>query len=324
MRRPAADPGAIAHLVARRLGFLSPAGRRWREPRRPARARPVLLSTAMRAPVLSSALLLAACGGGGTDPDALPLVDAGPSDFRPDRVGFINLVEGGGFLSIYAAINDGPDLPALELAERFGECAVYVRPLPSHCEPACAGVCTAPDTCAPYPAAVDVGDITVSGLHAPLVFVHGPFGYTPDERPGADVFADDASIDVTAPGASAPGFTAHLRGVPALVAPSQNLTLVDGQDAEVTWTGLGAARIQLQLVVGWHGTLPEAIMVCETDDDGAFTIPGDAIAALPRQSSSLESHTSFLVRFERAVVTSPAGPIEIVVGAQSTLFFSHP
>jgi hypothetical protein len=284
-----------------------------------------------RSSTLASILTLvlsAACGGGGGDPaDARPQVDAGPDDPRPDRVGLINVIEGGGFNSIYASIADGPEVPALAHVATHGECAIHARPEPAQCDPPCTtGACTAPDVCTPYPEPVDHGDITVTGLNEPLVFVPGEFGYAPDPFPsGADLFDAGDPIAVSAPGAAGAAFAADLVGVEALVAPAHNLTLVDGEDAIVTWTaGAGATEIELQLVVGWHGAPPEAVMTCITADDGSFTIPGAAITDLPRASSSLESHASALWRFDRAVVEVAAGPIEIVVASNSTIFFGHP
>jgi hypothetical protein len=270
-------------------------------------------------------LACAACGGGGDAFDAAPVPDAGPDDLRPDRIGFVNLIEGGGFLSVFAAIQDRPELPIPAVVARDGECTVYARPAPASCDPPCtAGVCTAPDTCTPYAEPKSAGPITVTGLVAPLVFQPGPFGYTPEPQPGTDLFAPGAAIEVTAPGDEVPGFAAALTGVDTLVAPFHNLTLVDGQDAEVTWTAANDATIQIALLVGWHGAPPEATLVCETADDGAFTIPGAIIAELPRASTGLESHPSWLQRVDRAVVASPAGPIEIVVASSVNLYFTHP
>jgi hypothetical protein len=274
--------------------------------------------------VLVLALACKACGGGGGSADALPSPDAGPDDLRPDRVGFVNLIEGGTFLSVFAQIQDGPELPTPVLDTTDGECAVYVRPDPAACTPTCTtGVCTAPDVCTPYPENASAGDITVTGLHAALTFTTGPFGYTPEPAPGGDLFDAGAAITVTAPGDVSAGFSANLVGVAALDAPFQNVELVDDEDEAITWTPAGAAEIQIALVVGWHGAPAEATLICETADDGAFAIPGSIITALPRASSGLEQHLSYIQRFDREVVMTAAGPIEIVVGSQVPLYFSH-
>jgi hypothetical protein len=274
-------------------------------------------------------LLIAAACGGDSDAhvDAGPLLDAGDGDFQVARVGFVNLVEGSGFLGTYALIQDRPELPVPSAVASQGDCTVFRRPSPSLCDPPCTdAVCTAPDTCTPYAQNASAGRITVGGLRAPLAFVPGQFGYMPEPQPPGDLFDPGASISVSAAGDVTPAFAVELTAPPPLEAPFQNLTLTDGVDATITWTaGAGGPRsIQVMLVVGWHGAPPEALMVCETDDDGSLTIPGALIAQLPRAASKLEQHSSWILRFDRAVVFAPAGPIEVVAGSQVNLYFAHP
>lgn len=271
---------------------------------------------------------LAACGGSPDDSvDAGPLLDAGDGDFPVARVGFINLIELEGYVDVFAMLQDRPELPVAEAIAQAGECTVFRRPEPSLCDPPCTGgVCTAPDVCTPYPVNAGAGPITVTGLRAPLTFEAGPFGYTPTPAPGADLFAPGATLTVSAPGDVTPAFSTTVVAPSPLAAPFQNVTLTDGVDHTITWTaGDGGPRsIQLMLVVGWHGAPPEALLVCETADDGAHTIPGSLIAALPRASSSLEQHSSWIVRFDRSIVAAPAGPIEVIAGSQAPFYFSHP
>jgi len=164
----------------------------------------------------------------------------------------------------------------------------------------------------------------VTGLHVPLTFVWGPFGYVPEPlTTGEDLFRADATITVTAPGDVAPAFSATLTGVPPLVMSNVDLDLVDGRDQRVTWTAENEARIQLAVVVGWHGAAPEAMMVCETEDDGELTIPGGLIAELPHASADLEQHLSSIQRFRRAVLGSSATATEIVVASRVVQHVSH-
>jgi hypothetical protein len=269
---------------------------------------------------------LAACGGGAGDDDDGPSLDAGDGAHRIDRVGTINLIEGG-FLGVYASLQDGPELPTPTSIASNDECVVYRRPAPALCDPACTnGVCTAPDVCTPFAQNASAGRITVGGLRAPLAFAPGAFGYVPEPAPPDDLFDPGAAITVSAPGDATPAFSVSLTAPAPLEAPFQNLTLRDGEDATITWTaaGGGPRSIQVALVVGWHGAPPEAMMICETDDDGSLTIPGALVSALPRASSGLESHPSWILRFDRAIVAAPAGPVEIVAGSQVSLYFAHP
>lgn len=267
--------------------------------------------------------LVAACGGAAGDgPDAGPLLDAGTGDYHVDRAGYVNLIEGGAFLSVFATITDQPERPVATAIAADGDCVVYQRPAPSLCTPACDGVCEA-GACHPWPVTLDVGRITVGGLKQPLAFVRGEFGYQPEPAPGADLFDDGDPITIDAPGAAVPGFAVELHGVADLTGAPSSLTLVAGQPTEVTWTAAGSGRIQVALLVGWHGAPWEAMLLCETADDGALTIPAALVTALPRASTGLESHPSTITRFERKSVTGPHGPIEFVVGSQQLVSLSR-
>jgi hypothetical protein len=274
-------------------------------------------------------LALSACDATGAPAtaDAGPQPDAGPNDFRVDKIGFVNLIENGaGYYSLFALIQDRPELPTPITLAQDGECTVYGRPAPAFCEPACVdSLCTAPDVCTPWGANASAGTITVTGLKQALVFQHGMYGYEPQPPPAGDLFDGGDVITVSAPGEVTPGFSVNVTGVATLTAPFQNVELVDGVDHEFTWTAAsGGARILLALIVGWHGGPYEAMLLCETDDDGALSVPGALIAQLPRQTTGLEQHPSWLMRFSRATVSTPAGPIEIVAGSQVGLYFSHP
>lgn len=281
------------------------------------------------------AMLPAACGGGSANdgPDAAPPADAGPADFSFDRVGYINLIEAGvngsaGWEAVYALINDRPypRLPQAVAAE--GDCVVWVRPPPPVCQPACGAeeVCDTGDVCVPVPRTAPAGRIDVDGLTAAMAFVPTALGsYDVSPYPPPDLFSDDATILAAAAGGDTPAFQMQSRGVPPLAGGPYNFTLVDGVDQEITWTAAAAAgaKIQLLLQVGWHGAPIEAALVCETADDGALTIPGSLIAELPRSSTGLEQHLSSLMRYRRVYHGTGAGRIELFVGSQLPVYFTH-
>ena len=283
------------------------------------------------------ALLLAACGSSPADPDAgpdaAPLPDAGPTDFRFDTVGVINLLEAGpggftGWQSVYAAINDGPYnlLPDRVAAE--GDCEVWVRPSSGTCDPLCGPsmMCEANGVCAPFPRTASAGRIEVGGLTVPLAFVPTQFGsYDIDPYPPEDLFVPDATITVTAAGDDTAAFTMSTPAVPPLGGGPYNISFQEGVDFEVTWPPIpvAGAKIQLLLRVGWHGSPVEAVLVCETEDDGFLTIPAALHAELPISSTGLEQHLSSLTRFRRVVHEAEAGPIELFVGSQQFVNFSH-
>lgn len=272
---------------------------------------------------------LVGCGDdGAAAPDAQPIDrDAGPGDHRPDRIGVVNLYEGTGTIqSVWAELADAPlDLPVPEASVALGDCRVFIRPRPALCEGCQDGVCTAPDVCTPYPQRQSAGPITVTGTTRTLRFVPGEFGYVLEGDATEDLFRPGATITVSAPGAAAPAFAVELTAPPPLDRPFETFELSDNEDLVVTWPAppAGRGRFELAFVVGWHGAPYEAMLFCETDDDGSLTVPGGLIAALPRQSSGLESHPSWLARIDRRVVLTPAGPIEVTVGTQVMVQFSR-
>jgi hypothetical protein len=297
------------------------------------------------------AALVAACGGDDDDDgaadasgdDAPDDGDDGGDDDGPDAstgtdrttgyvanpAGFVELVEGyvgEGGIGAVAVLRSAPDAPPASLVASGGACEVWTHPLePAQCDPPCQdGVCVADDECAPFPAPIDAGEIQVTGLLDPLRFVPGELGYTSDpDLPPEDLFDDGAAIEVTAAGADAPAFALEATGVAPLEADldlefDTTLVLEDGVDREIRWTpGSGDAQVQIALQVGHHGAAYEALLVCEADDaDGELVIPGDVIASLPRQSSGLEQHASWIQRFTRDVADSEGGPVQLEVASR--------
>jgi hypothetical protein len=293
--------------------------------------------------LLASAVMSSACGGddggggaadansdgGGGGPDGST---ARATDYVANAAGLISLTEGpASWLvftqKLYARMSDAPAVPAASVLASAGECEIWVHPAPAFCDPPCnLGVCVADDECVPFPNVVSAGDVTLSGLLEPLRFVAGEFGYLPDhEIPGDDLFADGAAITASASGGDVPGFTLEATGVPSLEADLDLesggvLRIEDGVDEIIRWTAEETGRIQLGLVVGHHGSDYEALLVCETEDDGELVVPGDLISQFPRQMSDLESHTSWLARFSRDVVDTDAGPIELFVSTSVIIY----
>jgi hypothetical protein len=86
----------------------------------------------------------------------------------------------------------------------------------------------------------------------------------------------------------------------------------------------GAPRIQLALRVGWHGAPYEMMLLCESPDDGELTIPRQLIAQLPAFGGvGLFPWPSSMTRFTRGVASTAAGPVELFVGSQANVSWSH-
>jgi hypothetical protein len=169
--------------------------------------------------------------------------------------------------------------------------------------------------------------ITIAGLREALSFVPDTYWYNAEPLPStADLFDTGAEITASAPGDVSNGFELTATGVAPLEAAFPvTLEIQDGVDEEITWTAADSGRIQLALLVGWHGAPYEAMLLCETGDDGSLTIPGSLITQFPRASSAMEQHFSWLVRFDRNVTQTSAGPVELFVGSMVIITqLSHP
>ncbi|MBP6845121.1 MAG: hypothetical protein KA201_15320 [Kofleriaceae bacterium] len=203
---------------------------------------------------------------------------AEPGDDAPaDVVGTIQIEEADldptlAVASIYATFTE-PDQP-----DRYddGTCRVYPRPCLGQ-----VGACGSP----PQHSA---GTLTITGLARPITLV--PDGETHSyPSPGglpADLFADAATIAVSASGGAVPGFSATLTGVTPLVSPYAGASagVVPGQPHALTWDAASdGARIRFQL--NWanicHAGAEWYVLVCEVPDTGSFTIPAAATMALP-------------------------------------------
>ncbi len=280
--------------------------------------------------VVGVGFLAIACGDDGptNTNDAAPRPDAGAMDFRPDFAGQVRIMEGSSgtaqeFFAIRAWMTDKGLLPPGQFLASDGDCAVYIHPEPGSCTPDCgAQYCNANDQCEPFPEPRSAGTITVTGLAQALQFTPGNGGY---DRPSltGNLFDNGDAITVTAAGDDIAAFSANLTGVAPLEMTTTSVSFENPVDQQITWVAENSGRIQLALIVGWHLAPYEALVLCETDDDGSLTITGNLISQVPRQSSFLESHSSTVARFNRQIVETSVGAIEVIVGSQQSFYFNH-
>jgi hypothetical protein len=279
--------------------------------------------------------LLLACGGGGGEaesPDAASIADAPAA---ADDVGYqtglsasVQLREfyrGGKLVS--ASVRDArPPIPEV-VVDREGDCAIYHNPMPGLCEECSDGACTPDGICTPWPREIDAGAITISGLDLDLAFLWDAerASYRPEPEVIGDLFADGDMITVEAAGGDHPPFLLEARGVADLAEPIEMIELVDEADFPLRWTADGGgARIELALRVGWHGVPYEAMLLCNTADDGELDIPRGLIAQMPPAGGvGLFPWPSELTRLSRSIVEGPNGTIELVVGSAAAIWFTH-
>jgi hypothetical protein len=268
---------------------------------------------------------------GATDvtPDAPPARDLGPPPAPTELTGWVRLIEQlGGGDDFYAEVETelwATPLPTSQqrVAEE-GDCVLLHGAVmdPMHCEgeSGCmwgAEICVE-GKCVPYPDRAPSGNITVSAGGAELLLTPNAEGaYTLVGQMPDDLFAPGDAVVVTSTGGNTPALDLAARGVDDLIADVWSYGFEPGEDLVVTWqAGCGqAARVQLLLRTGWHGSPSQTTIWCESDDDGELVVPANLTAQFPIPSCG-ECEGSTLTRFTRDVVDFGAGPIELLVGSQ--------
>ena len=304
----------------------------------------------MRSIALAVSMLIlpaGACGGGGgTDPDAAPSVDADPSLPVNAEVALTELflVIGDGDKSSpfvdwrssesRVALSNAP-LPAQRtVAMTVGACELTTYE-PVSCDPACGGgeVCEPGGTCAPLPANLSVGTLTFTGLTAAAT-MEAPYSFGL-ELP-EDAFADDADVTASAPGDEWDGFEVTARGVPEIRTPvvDATVTVPRGTDHSFTWTPSGdaSARVRLELKsnnVG-HGTPLPAIITCEAmDSDGEIVVDAALLDPFPTTQRwngpcpQADCPESTLTRYHRSLAPFEGGVLALEVRSVHAFGLAH-
>lgn len=282
----------------------------------------------------------AACGEPGGDVDAsaapdayegnadsAPAADAGaPRGYVPDAVGTVTLVMSdfaGPEAGCFAVLRDGPQVPGLELVAQEGACAIWRRLEAGFCESPCSGFCSPEGECVPWPVDRSAGTIAVTGLLGPLSFEPAENGYRTETSIEGDLFEPGAEISVQAPGHEVPGFSLSATAVGPFEEEVDFIAIEDDVDEVITWTPGSHGRFQVALRLGWHGGPFTDLLLCEGADVGSLTIPGSLIAQFPYFEGGLFQVPSSMGRFERDVVATPDGEVELFVGSMRYIGFMH-
>lgn len=204
------------------------------------------------------------------------------------------------------------------LSATSGPCRLYLGQNPFCADPCEGGLCTAPDACTAYPAALDGGSLAVSDGAATVDVRFDGAGYGVAQD-GA-VFAPGATLTFTASGGDVAAFTGAVAMPPRLVTADLGALALRGTDPLVlTWEPPGAGvgdtsiRIRLEADRGQHGRLPTAALECEVADTGSFTIPEDLRAAYVAKDlwGCGKCPASTITRYRRARVMVGARPIDL-------------
>lgn len=267
--------------------------------------------------------------------------DAGsttPASGGGNQIGGFTVALSDTFASVDGKVSDGPTPPLVQWDAKAttGDCTLQT-PKSLLCNPPCAAgteVCVATNVCKPYPTAISVGEVKVSGVHP----VEGtmPFTlsatnknyyyYTPELA--FPPFAEGDVVTVSAAGGTGGPFVIEARGVPPLVmTTSQNLVVSGASDLTLTWESAKAASSKIAVLVDLtHHGGTKAQIVCESADDGSLVIPKAMIASLlnygatgypwivlTRSSSGEKALTSGVVRLNLTSVVSQVVQVPGVV-----------
>jgi hypothetical protein len=185
-----------------------------------------------------------------------------------------------GFTSVQGRVESAPTpLRVPALVSESGACRFY-RPPTLFCDPACAGgtTCTASGTCVEAPTAVFAGEVSVTGLSAPVEMAPSmpPYFYSNTGTLPHPGYAEGSDLVLYADGADAIApFVLDVLGVAPLVSPATSVPLVRDQVVALTWTAPAsgdASTVHVDLNIAQHGGTPGWIE-CEVADTGNFSLP---------------------------------------------------
>ena len=236
------------------------------------------------------ACLAWACGSEPEAPREPKFDDPTPLRYKPcdraEKVGDFSVE----LTSLYTAVSGSvaaavvpADVP--ELVQELGPCRLE-RQRNLFCDPGCTGgfTCGEQGQCVPYPENLDVGDVSVWGLVAPVHME--PDGqsrrYWNTELPHPG-FVQGGDIHLQASGGSARPFTLRGLGEAALTALEAKLELESEKPLNVSWapasTGPGPQHVLFTLNIDQHGVTPLTV-TCDVEDTGVLTVPRELIRAL--------------------------------------------
>jgi len=221
-----------------------------------------------------------------------------------------------------------------------GDCRLlkYVR---HFCEGYCDGVCVAENVCEPWPSFLDAGTLTVTGAKVAITVEPGLWGFNGFEngygwwREVADLFDDQDVITATFAGEDLAGFSVASAGVAPLVLtnPSDDeLALSNDADTVLTWTPAGAAGTRVRVTLNannlGHGAPFDAIIECDTEDDGSLTIPATLVRQFPstyrwEYCAGSDCPLSWAFRYRSGHTDLTDGRVVFRVGSAVGFFILH-
>lgn len=219
--------------------------------------------------------------------------------------------------SMNGKFKDGPTPQAIiweEVMESGG--LKLMSPRTPTCTESCASneKCVEDDSCMAQPSAIDVGDLTVTGVNTKegtSSFTTKPLGsalnYMPKEDLAYPPFNEGDLVTITATGSvTSPAFTLSAPGIKPIKVLNDTIKFIEGQAINLKWEPAaipGNSIIDILIDIAYHGGTSSKIKG-EVADNGSFTINADILDALRKLGIS---------GFPRIDVTRKAISIDEVV-----------
>jgi hypothetical protein len=282
---------------------------------------------------LLSILCAAACGGGGTDPDARRgdpslLVGAFELEVVAPIAANGTTPARDGYTSVLGTIYDAPQPSPLAWAVTMtdGACTLYV-PDPPFCATPCGtdAVCVAADTCQAYATKQSVGAVTARGLATTagadelvMTPVVNNYQVPAGTTLAYPAFAEGDALELAAEGSAfTDPFTLSAMGIGELaLANADGLALVRGEALALGWTAgtVSGAAVTVKLDISHHGGSKGKIE-CRAPDTGALVLGAGLVAAL-LDLGAAGFPTIIVARTITASAVISAGRVDLNVSAE--------
>jgi hypothetical protein len=189
-----------------------------------------------------------------------------------------------GRTTLLGKVNDGPTPAAVVWTPGPNTDGCHLsKPRVPFCNTPCGGtaVCIEDDVCQPYPTALNVGTVHVTGVKTAAGasdFSMQPIANSYQAPAGTQLaypaFEPADAIKFEASGGSGESFSLSAKGVAPLALTSGDLSLQSGQALHLAWTAGNAdlAQIHVKLDISHHGG-SKGMIECDTTDDGTLDIP---------------------------------------------------
>lgn len=264
-----------------------------------------------------------------------PVVDSpspelafGPGEVceRADRIGTFSLNLGADRTTFAGTITDAivPAAVFQQLAEE-GSCQL-LGPRSLFCDPECESgtTCSGDGSCIPTPENMTVGDVSVSGLLAPLDVSPHPItaNYTASILDPFPSFEAGAAIALHATGEDDVGpFTLDGVGIAPMAAPSTVVAIQRDMPAVFTWDAAGAdpesSAVYIDITVNPHGSTTGWIE-CLVEDTGEFEVPAALVTRLVDLGLSGFPRAT-LGRRSTDGVSLPSGCVDFRISSEVTI-----